>query len=603
MSKRMLITYSMAGAHVQTTREYLTALKTYSGYEVEYLHVTHDANIVSDFDSYDVVFHSYCARLCFKGYVSESYRSRLRKFRGLKILAVQDEYDHTDELKAAIKDLAFDVVLTCVPQESLEYVYPRAEFPNVEFVTVLTGYVPEDFDISPRSLKPLADRRILIGYRGRDIGGRYGRLGFDKYEIGRRMKEICDARGIATDIAMDEASRIYGTGWYDFVGDCRAMLGSESGSNVFDFDGSIIDKFNELKQANDGVAPSYQEFRVHAEARDNEIDMGQISPRVFECAAMRTPMVLFKGRYSDAITPGEHYIALEKDFSNIDDVLAKLEDMPALEAMAARAHAHLVQSGKFGYREFIATLRNLSDDKLQQKNWRASSNSISADLEFMLTDRRLEILTEFPSYAPKGLEELTKKHEHLGIPRMLAVYRPSIRLYARQATRWQRCIAAHSQVFDDLGGSVPAKDDSADAKRCRSDLLRRLMESSEAIAAAKLEFDKKMAVIEAEYARLNGGTPRPLEVDEFHASKSVTGAYAVFFESILADVMALNRQTMAEITCLGSRAGLLFRLRLYAKTVGALLEAPWRAFFVRLVQVSPTVHGYAKRIRRIVHGT
>jgi len=52
--------------------------------------------------------------------------------------------------------------------------------------------------------------------------------------------------------------------------------------------------------------------------REKEISMGQISPRVFECALMRTPMVLFRGRYSDAIAPDEHYISLEKDFSNVE---------------------------------------------------------------------------------------------------------------------------------------------------------------------------------------------------------------------------------------------------------------------------------------------
>src|SRR6185437_11230334 len=95
------------------------------GYEVHYIHVTHNANIAADFESYDVVFQNYCARLCFEDYVSQSYLKKLREFRGLKVLAVQDEYDHTDILKAKIKEFGFDIVLTCVPQNYLEYVYPR----------------------------------------------------------------------------------------------------------------------------------------------------------------------------------------------------------------------------------------------------------------------------------------------------------------------------------------------------------------------------------------------------------------------------------------------------------------------------------------------
>jgi len=602
MSKRMLVAYSMDSTKVQTTREYLAAIKAFSGYEIEYLHVTGNANIVSNLDRYDAVFHNYCARLCFKGHVSETYQNRLRKFRGLKVLAVQDEYDRTNELKSAIKDLAFDIVLTCVPQEFVEYVYPRVEFPNVEFVTVLTGYVPEaDINSTPLP-KPLADRGIFIGYRGRDIGGRYGQLGFDKYEIGRRMKEICDARGIATDIAMDEESRIYGTDWYEFVGNCRAMLGSESGSNVFDFDGSIAAKYGEMMRANNGVAPTYGEFRAHVDARDGEIDMGQISPRIFECAIMRTPMVLFKGRYSDAVAPAEHYIALEKDFSNIEEVLAKLEDVPALEAMAARAHAHLVQSGKFGYREFIINLRSLCDSKLQQKNWRANEKALAANLGLKSGDRRLEILTELPSDIPKSSEEFMRKHEHLGIVSMLAIYRASIPSYAEQTKRWRNCIVAHSDILDEIDSLERETGRVSNTKRARSDLFRRLVESCEAIAVAQGAYEGAMSDIEASRSMVDSDAYRALEADEFYASKSITTAYVIFFESILADVVALNRQTMAEIGRLKSRAGLASRLRLIVKAIAALREAPWRAFFVRLVQVSPTVHGYAKRIRRMVHG-
>lgn len=357
----------MSSTHVQTTLDYLNAFKQFSGFDVDYVHATHHASLGFDFDQYDVVFHNYCSRLCFEGYVSESYRERMRRFAGVKVLSVQDEYDQTDALRAAIKDLGFDIVLTCVPQDSLEYVYPRADFPNVEFITVFTGYVPDDFVAKMPPPKPLPERPILIGYRGRDIGGRYGRLGFDKFEIGRRMKELCDARGIETDIAMDEASRIYGMAWFDFVGNCRAMLGSESGSNVFDFDGRIEARFKEIMAANGGVPPSYADFLPIVAERDGEIEMGQISPRVFECALMRTPMVLFKGRYSDAIAPDEHYIPLEKDFSNLDEVLARLNDLPALEAMTGRAFDHLVGSGQFTYRSFYGRVSAAIERKLAEK--------------------------------------------------------------------------------------------------------------------------------------------------------------------------------------------------------------------------------------------
>src|SRR4029079_18554451 len=122
----------------------------------------------------------------------------------------------------------------------------------------------------------------------------------------------------------------YGPAWFDFIGSCRSMLGSESGSNVFDFDGSLEREFERTKALKGGVPPSYQEFAPLIADREEAISMGQLSPRIFECAAMRTPMIQFRAAYSNAIEPDAHYFALEKDFSNLDDILARLEDTDAL---------------------------------------------------------------------------------------------------------------------------------------------------------------------------------------------------------------------------------------------------------------------------------
>ena len=114
------------------------------------------------------------------------------------------------------------------------------------------------------------------------------------------------------------------------------MLGSESGSNVFDFDGSVIELHRKMK-AEDPDLP-YARFRPFIAEREKEIDMGQISPRMFEAAAMRTAMVLIRGRYSGLLKPHEHYIPLEPDYSNLDDTLKLINDLPALEAMVERAY-------------------------------------------------------------------------------------------------------------------------------------------------------------------------------------------------------------------------------------------------------------------------
>jgi hypothetical protein len=417
--RRLLVAYSMVSTYVPTTLEYLLALKNFTSYEVDYVHVTHGAWLDFDINEYDVVFHNYCARLCFDGYVSPHYEKALMNFRGLKILAVQDDYDRTATLHRAIRRLGFHVLLTCIQSDFWPLVYPKSELPGLTIIQGLTGYMPERLLERRFRITPLADRGSWIAYRGRDIGAKYGRLGFEKYEIGRRMKEICTARRVPHDIAVDDDSRIYGDAWFEFLGSSRTMLGSESGSNAFDFDGYLEEAINAFA-AQRGCPPTYSEFKDILEPLEAPFDVGQISPRVFECATMMTPMILFRGRYSNAIEAGIHYIPLEKDFSNVEGILARLGDLEYLQGFADRAYRRLVQSGAYGYRSLARLLEDTIEHQYPLRitpNWLTYRSQVAQHWTSVCrsTDRKMyeaapsATLGERPTALPLGMSEFNER--------------------------------------------------------------------------------------------------------------------------------------------------------------------------------------------------
>lgn len=363
--KRMLVAYSMSSTYTPTTVEYLKSLRKYTDFDVDYVHVTHDAIIDFDINQYDIVFNNYCARVCFQDYLSESYRNALKRFLGLKVISVQDDYDRTSYLHAQIRELGFHILITCIQPEFWELAYPKAELPGITIVQGLTGYLPDallEKDFEKRSL----DRReTKIAYRGGYINAKYGRLGHDKHEIGRQMRAICEARGIPHDIAMDSNSRLYGDDWYRFLAGSRTVLGAETGSNAFDFDGRLEYEIESLtKQL--GREPSYWDIKESLDRVEQYFNVGQISPRVFECAAMNTPMILFRGNYSNSLTPGEDYIVLEKDLSNVDDVLLQLDNFEHLHDISSNAYIKLVKSGKYSYSNFARKVYESISDKYDE---------------------------------------------------------------------------------------------------------------------------------------------------------------------------------------------------------------------------------------------
>ena len=48
-----------------------------------------------------------------------------------------------------------------------------------------------------------------------------------------------------------------------------------------------------------------------------------------------------------------HYLSLEKDFSNIDEVTRAIKDTDFLERIANNARSELIESGKYSFESFI----------------------------------------------------------------------------------------------------------------------------------------------------------------------------------------------------------------------------------------------------------
>jgi hypothetical protein len=130
------------------------------------------------------------------------------------------------------------------------------------------------------------------------------------------------------------------------------MLGSESGSNVFDWNGSLRKEVQQYWRQN----PSSSKQDVYsAVIQKHEIDglMNQISPRIFEMASLKTAMVLLEGEYSGVLTPWVHFIPIKKDFSNLKEVFETVLNDEKVDEMADRAYKDIIASGRYSYKSFI----------------------------------------------------------------------------------------------------------------------------------------------------------------------------------------------------------------------------------------------------------
>jgi len=345
----ILVLYYETETFASNVYEHLSSLARFSDARVFFTH-QNPKTPVNDLALFDVVIIHYSIRLPFNQ-IAEETAQALEAFGGLKALFIQDEYDNTHRAWHWIKRLGIKLVFSSVPEESMSRIYPPEEFPGVRFVSNLTGFAPEALASVP-AYPPPSQRPLKIGYRGRALPIRYGSLGQDKVDVGRIVKAYCDAKGISNDIAWDEGSRLYGDSWYAFTASCRAMLGSESGSNVFDWDGTLQARIAEYRKQHPR-ASDQDVYRALIAPLEMPGLMNQVSPRVFEAIACRTPLVLFEGQYSGVVLPDQHFIPLRRDGSNLDDVIARLRDDKEVDAMVERAYDDVLRPGRFGLPAFV----------------------------------------------------------------------------------------------------------------------------------------------------------------------------------------------------------------------------------------------------------
>lgn len=372
VSYNILIFYDEKSTHVSAIKEHLESFKIHSRNTIFYFPATRRNRSTKNLDLnlFDAIIVHFSVRLSLSNHLNKSIAEKISFFHGLKVLFIQDEYDSTEIARRWIEKLKFDLVYTCVPNKWVNYVYPKNRFPFCEFKNTLTGYFSEDDNEELYSL-PLENRKVTIGYRGRILPYHYGKLGREKYEIGIKVKDLAQQHDVSTDIEVDDKLRIYGEEWFKFLGNSKSMLGTESGSNVFDFCGNIKKSVSSVLENNPST--TFEEvYDKSIRKFEGPVEMNQISPKIFEAIKMKTALVLFEGKYSDIIQPDIHYISLRKDYSNFNNVINKLKDNEFLNKMINRAYEDIYLSNKFSYKSFI----NNIDSDLSKIFIRKPRNSI-----------------------------------------------------------------------------------------------------------------------------------------------------------------------------------------------------------------------------------
>lgn len=360
-------------ANAATIIDHVDAFGKYSRHRIRLWSTRGGLPSEEELKQFDCIVVHYSMSLLYDAYVSRDSLERLRNFPGLKLLFLQDEYRRVNFTCDKIRYAKIDTLFTCAPKGGVaEKIYAGLNG-EVSLVTTLTGYVPEA--LTELKTKPIAQRSIDVGYRARKCPFWYGRKSHEKYLIGKQFVERTKNSNLRNDVSSSEKDRIYGDKWVEFLADCKATLGTESGASLIDFTGEVEYTLNRWQAFH--PFHEFEDVPPRLLEQDGKIELQVISPRCFEAAALGTVMILYPGEYSGALVADEHYLRLEKDFSNVDEVVRRLSDHEELERVAANARRDLVESGDYSYRSFIRDFDEAVDELALRKQWKPVGEEVT----------------------------------------------------------------------------------------------------------------------------------------------------------------------------------------------------------------------------------
>lgn len=279
-----------------------------------------------DFRRFDgiVFLHSVFSNM---PYLTGDLYARFAAAQTPKALFLGNEYKQLPEKVAFARGLGLSLLVTMLH-------HPRAvEGYRARVGCAVTAMPSAGVDPDAFAAAPVA-RDIDIGYRAYE-GPLY--LGHrERSEAAAAVAAAARPRGLVCDMSLDPADRIDADAWPSFLARCQAQLGTEAGGDWLDFDDRRRLAVNAAQAENPDLGIAEVKARFFADGEGDGAGRA-LSGRVSEAAMAGCVQILLEGDYSGYYAAGRDYIALRKDYANLEDCLDALNDSALCARLVASA--------------------------------------------------------------------------------------------------------------------------------------------------------------------------------------------------------------------------------------------------------------------------
>jgi hypothetical protein len=277
-----------------------------------------------------------------------------------RIAMPQDDYSRCDVLDSFIVNQKFDAVFTPITRD-LEQLYPRAVRAGIQFHEAFTGYFElSDWSRLETFSRPFRDRSIDVGQRVRHLPPQLGTAAGIKGQLAIDFGNAAKNQGFVCDVSTRSEDVLLGDDWWRFLGNMKFTVSRRGGASMADPTGRLADRVRRYQMRHPEA--SMAEIAKRVSMKGGRIgDFSAISPRLFEAAALGVCQILEPDNYVDGFLPGVHYIPIEADLSNVDQVFETMRDLDRCEEIVNASQDLLLTSENFTYEAFVKQLSSVAN--------------------------------------------------------------------------------------------------------------------------------------------------------------------------------------------------------------------------------------------------
>lgn len=263
----------------------------------------------------------------------------LRFRRGKLVLFVGNEFKNLHNKREMIRYLKAEYVASQLPLEPAQWLY---EDTGANIFTMPHALNPEEF----RPTTPHANRYIDIGVRSAEYPWY---LGDQERNLTQKAFELFKNYQMTLDISFSPEKRFDRPGWANFLNNCKGTFSTESGT-------SFLERDDKTRLAVNAFLEKYPDatyedvFERFFQNYKNPVSGKLVSSRHMDAIGTKTCQIMFPGEYSGILKAWEHYIPLEKDFSNIQEAVSLFKDDKFRQDMVDRTYEYVLAEHTHSHR-------------------------------------------------------------------------------------------------------------------------------------------------------------------------------------------------------------------------------------------------------------